>query len=113
MSCLVWNSRGLGNPGAFQDLRQLIAIIDPKLLFLSEVMLLAAQCSNWISVFQFNGSFSVDCVRHSGGLLLFWKEPFDVNILSFSEGHIDCIVKNDGEKMEVYRFLRQSSNSHS
>lgn len=35
-----------------------------------------------------------DCVRSSGGLLLFWTENIDISIQSYSKGHMDCIVKH-------------------
>ncbi|XP_073291073.1 uncharacterized protein [Primulina huaijiensis] len=33
--------------------------------------------------------------QKSGGLVLLWKEPYEINICSYSIGHIDCIVKID------------------
>lgn len=38
--------------------------------------------------------FAVDSKKRKGGLILLWRDPFSVVIQSFSDGHIDCIVKN-------------------
>lgn len=95
MSCLVWNACGLGNHRAVRDLRQLIAERNPHLLFISETKLVATQCSRLKYQFQYSGCFSVDSDKRRGGLLLLWKDPFEVNIQSYSTGHIDCIIQFD------------------
>lgn len=37
----------------------------------------------------------MDSKGRSGGLCLLWKDPFEVDITSYSPGHIDCLVKHD------------------
>lgn len=41
--------------------------------------------------------FVVDCTCRSGGLILLWKDPFDITVKSYMSGHIDCIVQH-GDK---------------
>ncbi|KAK6134544.1 hypothetical protein DH2020_031714 [Rehmannia glutinosa] len=42
----------------------------------------------------FVGSFCVDCVGLSGGLLLLWSDRWDVEIKSYSFGHIDAVIRD-------------------
>lgn len=49
----------------------------------------------------YQGCFNVDSTGSSGGLCLLWKEPFTVQITSYSMGHIDCLVAH-GDKF--WRF---------
>ena len=40
---------------------------------------------------------AVDCKGKSGGLALLWKEEVEVNIRSYSEGHIDAMIRDENE----------------
>ncbi|KAL5819042.1 hypothetical protein ACOSQ4_022884 [Xanthoceras sorbifolium] len=40
----------------------------------------------------FSGKLVVECVGRSGGLVLFWSDQLDINLLSFSLFHIDVSV---------------------
>uniref|UniRef100_A0A803PGT3 Reverse transcriptase domain-containing protein n=1 Tax=Cannabis sativa TaxID=3483 RepID=A0A803PGT3_CANSA len=70
MSILIWNVQGLGNPWT-----------------------LKALCSHKWSL-GFDGCFVVAAKGKSGGLALLWKEPFEVNVKSFTVSHIDAMVEN-------------------
>lgn len=48
----------------------------------------------------------MDCVRRSGGLLLFWKENVDSSIQSYSVGHIGCIVNQGVKQWRFTGFYR-------
>lgn len=65
------------------------------LVFISETKLQRYTCDRWKSYFGFDGLFVVDAVGSKGGLILMWRAPLDVNIKSFSIGHIDCVVRCD------------------
>ncbi|XP_075473358.1 uncharacterized protein LOC142504367 [Primulina tabacum] len=97
MSCIVWNARGLGNQRAFRELQRLIAEKNTSLIFLCETKLRDFNCKSWKVVLGFSGLFVVNCEGRSGGLILLWKEPLNVTVLSYSSGHIDSIVRH-GEK---------------
>lgn len=94
MSCISWNARGLGNKRAFHDLRLLVAERHPDLLFICETKMCASQCQRWKFLLKFDGHFIVDSNRGSGGLMLLWKDSFDIQIKSFSQGHIDCVIRH-------------------
>lgn len=93
MRCLVLNARGLGNQHEIHELQRLLAERCPSLVFICETKVCNYQSSLWKDKFKFKGQLGVDCVRRSGGLLLFWKENIDSSIQSYSVGHIDCIVQ--------------------
>lgn len=91
---VVFTAVVAGNPAEHNELFMLecTGAWDPSLLFISETKVFSAQFRNWTSQIHFDGYFPVDCSRRSGGLVLFWREPFKVSIQSFSDGHIDSVV---------------------
>lgn len=88
MNCFAWNARVLGNPRAFRELRRLVAKSNPSILFISETKLYQSQYVFWRNYFQFKGIFSVDCEGRKWGLALLWNDPYDINICSYSNGHM-------------------------
>lgn len=48
---------------------------------------------------HFNNFFTIDCVGKSCGLALLWKGDLCVSIQSFSNNHIDALVK-EGDRPE-------------
>lgn len=46
----------------------------------------------------------MDSDGRRGGLMILWRGPFDVNIQSYSKGHIDCIVKHEGRNWRFTWF---------
>ncbi|XP_073137807.1 uncharacterized protein [Henckelia pumila] len=101
MSCIVWNDRGLGNQRAFRELKRLCAEKSPTLLFISETKVRTSRYKWWREVLGFTGMFGVDCNGRSGGLLIIWKEPFDVTIHFYTSGHIYSTIKHDNK---LWRF---------
>lgn len=104
MSCIVWNVRRLGNPRAFRELKRLVADKKPSLLFLCETRKRDLNKYQWSSSLGFNGCFVVNSRGRSGGLCLLWKDPVDVSIHSFSQGHIDCKVIHNNKKWRFTEF---------
>lgn len=104
MSCIFWNVRGLGNPRAFRELKRLVAEKKPSLLFLCETRKRDINKSQWLSLLGFNGCFVVNSRGRSGGLCLMWKDPVDVTIHSYSQGHIDCMVTLNSKKWRFTGF---------
>ncbi|XP_073049618.1 uncharacterized protein [Primulina eburnea] len=102
---------GLGNPRAFRELRRLIAEKDPTLLFLSETKMRETNCKHWKIMLGFSGCFMVDCKGKSGGLAMLWKELLNVSIKSFSSGHIDSIIQENGKGWRFTGFYGQSDVS--
>lgn len=111
MSCLVWNARGLGSPRAFHELRRLLSGNSPMVVFICETHIKASRCFNWKFRLGYDGLFNVDPIGRKGGLMLLWKEPCQANILSYSQGHIDCIITHGGEKWRFTGFYGNSDQS--
>lgn len=93
MKTLCWNARGLGNPRALRALRHLVESNKPQLIFLMETKCDVRKCEQIKRELNFDCGLFVPCKGRNGGLLLCWKEDSDVRILSYSEGHIDAIIK--------------------
>jgi exonuclease III len=92
MSLLSWNCRGLGNPRAVRDLRQLVKAKRPVLVFVMETKLCNKNVDYLRIKFGFDHVFKVDSVGRSGGLLLMWKEDIRVVIQNYSRRHINAVI---------------------
>lgn len=80
MSCLSWNYRGLRNPYIEDELVALVTNKDPKMVFLMETKV--EKCVlEWIGrKIQCPNLFVVPRVNTGGGLVLYWKRDFDVDV---------------------------------
>ncbi|PON48183.1 Endonuclease/exonuclease/phosphatase [Trema orientale] len=97
MSLIVWNARGLGNPRALDRLRALIRRFSPSLLFLSETWLWGRRAQALRGKLGFTQGLTVDNEGTSGGLALFWKVTWDIEVINFSKYHIDAIVTGNNK----------------
>ncbi|XP_057809017.1 uncharacterized protein LOC131023491 [Salvia miltiorrhiza] len=95
MNVLVWNARGLGSSRAFHELHRLIAGTSSSVLFISEMKVTAKKASWWRSSLHFDGQLVVDSKGASGGLMIFWIDSCVLNVSSYSNGHIDCMIKTN------------------
>uniref|UniRef100_A0A803QQ69 Reverse transcriptase n=1 Tax=Cannabis sativa TaxID=3483 RepID=A0A803QQ69_CANSA len=94
MSILIWNVQGLGNPWTLKALCSHVKDYHPEMIFLSETRLNDVAMERIRVVLGFDGCFVVAAKGKSGGLALLWKEPFEVNVKSFTVSHIDAMVEN-------------------
>ena len=92
MKCLSWNCLRLGNPEAVRELRKLTKQEGPALLFVSETKIRAKRVEILQHSLGFAGCFEVDSAGLSGGIGLFWSRDVQVELKSYSAGHIDVIV---------------------
>jgi exonuclease III len=92
MSILSWNCRGLGNPRTIRDLFRLVKEMHPDLICLMETKLQSARFECLKLKLGFDCVLVVDSRGKSGGLALFWKADFQVNIQNFSCWHINGTV---------------------
>lgn len=95
MSVLIWNAHGLGNRRAFRELHRLTADKSPSILFISETKLRSYSCTPFCRSLGFSGVFAVNSSGRSGGLVLCWSADCNIRVLSYSSGHIDCMVSFD------------------
>ena len=96
---LSWNCRGLGSIPAVNALRLVVIHEQPQLVFLQETKLHHAEMERVRLKLKFKNMIVVDCLgdgrRRKGGLVLLWKEGWEVSIRSFSTNHIDATITMD------------------
>ena len=104
MTCLSWNCRGLGNPEAVRELRSIVKLERPTLLFVMETKIQAKRVEALKCTLGFGGCFAVDSVGLSGGIGLFWSRDVNVELKNFSKCHIDVEVHSNNQSSSVWRF---------
>ncbi|KAL9170488.1 hypothetical protein ABFS82_04G147800 [Erythranthe guttata] len=91
MSCIFWNCQGLGGPLTVHCIGDLIRKFNPDLVFLSETKCDAAKIEILKRKWDLFG-LNVNKIGKSGGLALLWRKDITVNVLSYSQNHIDATV---------------------
>ena len=94
MSCLSWNCRRLGQPRSVQALVELVQNKRPDFIFLIETLYYRDKLESIKIRLGFEGLFVVDRKGRSGGLAMFWKNSFKVNLLKFGCNFIDFAVED-------------------
>ncbi|KAK3188546.1 hypothetical protein Dsin_028107 [Dipteronia sinensis] len=102
MIIFVWNACGLNSPRAFNILQNHKRDSNPDIMFLMETRCKQAKLETWRSKLGFDGKLVVDSVGNSGGLCLFWSNAVEVDLLSYSSGHIDVRVRQCSKP--IWRF---------
>lgn len=96
MSSISWNCQGIGLPWKIQFLSDVIRQIKPNFIFLCET-LSRKEKMDWVcSKLGYDGVFVVDSQGRSGGLAMLWRDVEEVNLLSYSQNHVDMVVKVNG-----------------
>ena len=73
MRLLCWNCRGLGSDATVGELRWLVRVHRPSLLFLSETKMMAERLELLRWKWGFENAVGVDCTGLGGGLVLMWR----------------------------------------
>ena len=102
MSILCWNCHRLRNWQTVQELGDIIRAQDPTVVFLAETWLVEARLAGIRDSLQFGHYYGVSKVNHGGGLALFWKKDFDLQVVSSSLNHIDTVIFGGTDK--AWRF---------
>lgn len=66
------------------ELKRLVAEKDPTKLILSESKMRSSKIKWWKDLLGYTGMFVVDHKGRSGGLILLWKDPFDITVKSYT-----------------------------
>ncbi|KAB1671561.1 hypothetical protein, partial [Gossypium barbadense] len=98
MKFLCWNCRGLGNSAKIRELKQLIAVNNPDVIFLSETKMSANDFCRVQNNRRLQNGLAVNSEGRSGGLALMWRDGMNVSIQNFSKHHIDSKVRLDDNK---------------
>ena len=70
---------------------------DPSILFIAETWTDEARLT-WIqNRLDYKHKFMVPRQKKAGGLVLFWKDEFNLEVQSFSKNHIDTIINKNTE----------------
>lgn len=94
MKIISWNVRGLGNTRTFLALKDILREHKPHILFICETKLRPVQMTSRSKELGFDNCFNVSRNGMGGGLALMWSNDVDVNIVSYSNHHIDTVVKS-------------------
>ncbi len=81
---MSWNCWGLGNPSVVPTLRDLARKYHLDVLFLFETLFHANRIEEIRVQLGFDASFAVYLIGRSGGLTMFWRQPFDCQLINYS-----------------------------
>ena len=93
MSIICWNCRGLRNQRTKDQLADMVWAKDPSVVFLAETWTDEARLTQIQDHLKFKNKFVAPRRHKAGGLVIYWKEEFDLTIETFSKNHIDAIIK--------------------
>ncbi|KAL9687014.1 hypothetical protein QQ045_031410 [Rhodiola kirilowii] len=97
MNLISWNCRGVGGPRAVRSLGDVVKTYRPSLLGLIETKKEDADWGWLKHKLGFSGCFAVGSNGRSCGLALLWMEEVDVLLCSYSNFHIDVLVRGKDE----------------
>ena len=89
MSLLCWNCRGLGNQRTENQLVDMVQAKDPSVVFIAETWTDEARLILVQDKIKFKHKFAAPRRNKTGGMVLFWKEDFDLSFETFSKNHIE------------------------
>ncbi|XP_073357859.1 uncharacterized protein [Aegilops tauschii subsp. strangulata] len=92
MSLLCWNCRGAGKSATVRELRDLTRQHATSITCILETKIEGSRVENLIGSLGYNKSFAVRSSGRSGGLGIFWNEEIKLEVVGYSEYHIDVIV---------------------
>ncbi|CAM8918528.1 unnamed protein product [Rhodiola kirilowii] len=96
MKLLIWNCRGLGSSSAVRALQDVIRSYRPLVVGLVESKSDCRRCEIVRVKLGFDCCFAVPARGRSGGLVLFWNNISEVDVVSYSGFHIDFLLHYKG-----------------
>ena len=85
---MSWNGRGLGDPATINELRDLVRINSPAILCVLETQIAKDRVVGLKGTLGFDHAYGVDSSGRSGGLCIFWKQPYSLELRKFSKYQI-------------------------
>jgi exonuclease III len=92
MSCATWNCRGLDNATTVKELRDFAKSFAPSVLCVLETQVHRTRVEGLRHTLGYDNAFAVSSSDRSGGLGIYWNNEIKVDILPYSQYHIDAIV---------------------
>ena len=102
MGTFCWNCRGVGNVATVQELRDFTRKLAPTLLCIVETQIEGSRVENLAGTLGYDKSYAVDSRGSSGGLGLFWNKEIKIEVLGYSDYHLDVSVEEAG--LEEWRL---------
>lgn len=117
MSLFIWNCRGLGDYATIRELRYLVAQNRPSVLCVLETQVQSVRARNLSHSFGFDNCYAVSSDGRSGGLAMYWNNNLGMELIHFSQYHIDMKVSETGKEKwrltciygEAQRHLRHKT----
>ena len=100
MKALVWNCRGVGSPLTIPQLREVVRLHSPVLVFLSETKKNKSYLNKVKQGIQFDNVFVVDPVSIAGGLAVIWKKELAVKKILFTSFTIELLIEDNEAKFD-------------
>ena len=91
------------HPLTVNALQKVVLEKDPTLVFLMETKFAVTEMDEIKQKIERQQGLVVLSIRRVGGLALLWKNSLQVDILSYSSGHIDAIVSEE-QRLKKWRF---------
>lgn len=97
MSIICWNYRGAGNTATVRELRELATKFAPSILCIVETQINKALTENLAATLGYDNGYAVGSIGTSGGIGMFWNNGIKVEILGYSEYHVDATISDMGD----------------
>ena len=92
MKMAVWNCRGAGGPLTIPQLKEVLHLHSPSIVFLSETKNHEKYMKQVQKRVKFENSFIVSSKGRAGGLALFWKEEVILLDVQGTDWYIEARV---------------------
>lgn len=111
MDLLVWNYQGSASKEFLRVLMDLLPVHKPKILGLLELRVSDDQADRICRKLNFDNWVRVEAVGFSGGIWVFWKDEYAVNIISTHPQFVVFKVRNRGDEPWFLAIVYGSPNS--
>ncbi|CAM8956582.1 hypothetical protein QQ045_016060 [Rhodiola kirilowii] len=97
MKVFSWNCRGLGMPRTVRALKSAIRVFSPQIVCLMETKKRVVGWDLLKLRLGFRNCLAVGSRGRVGGLAMLWDDSVDVEVVNYSQNHIDAIVRDQQE----------------
>jgi hypothetical protein len=98
MSVLGMNCRSLGGSAEVRELRDLAKCYTLSIVFVVETQLHKTRVESLSRTLRFDKAFAISSSGRSGGLGVFWNNEMKIDILPYSQYHLDEVVTEQGKE---------------
>jgi exonuclease III len=88
----------LGNAATVKELREIVKNFAPTVLCVLETQIHRARVESLKSTLGFDNYFAVSSSGRSGGLGIYWNNKTRVELLPYSQYHIDAVITEHGSE---------------